>query len=71
MASHIEQFDALLVVPLDRSSTEEHVRHFSKSQGCVRLSKQDISRDDVNIPLCKICAQKHQQMDYIGETKWQ
>ena len=61
----VEELYTLFIVSLDCSATKKHVSHFSKSEGCVRLSKQNVSRDNVNIPLSKICAEQDQQMDDV------
>ena len=65
VASHVEELDALFVVSLDRSATEKHVSHFSKSEGGVGLSEQNVGGDDVNVPLSKIGAEQDQQMDDV------
>ena len=70
MTSYIEQFDALLVIPLNCWSPKEHVCNLSKSERRMRLSKKYVRWNNINVPLCKICTKQDKQMDDVGETKW-
>jgi len=59
----------LLIISLQRCSRKKHVRDFAESQRGVRIKKFNISWNDVDIPLRKICVRQHQQINDIGETK--
>jgi len=59
MTANIEQFDALLVVPLNCWSPKEHVSDLSKSERRMRLSKKYVRWNNINVPLSKICAEQN------------
>ena len=58
----MKAFDALLVVPLNGGTREEHVCHFSKSQSGVRLQELNARWSNVGVPFCKVCMDQYKQI---------
>jgi hypothetical protein len=46
------------------------VRNFTEGEGSMRLDKVNISRRDVDVPLCKVCVHKNEQVNDVRETQW-
>ena len=67
----MEYFNELKIVPLQRRSREEHVRHFSEGKCGVRLQEFNVRGRYIDVPFCKICVHQYEKIDDIGEAERQ
>ena len=61
----MENLNTLLVVSLDCNPGKEHVSHLSKSKCSVWINENDFGWSNVYIPLSKVSAHQHQQINDI------